>query len=39
MAAQQIRDMPNVFSRGPNSLLKRAQACIDNGGLRFEHLL
>lgn len=39
MAAQQIRDMPNVFSKVRDSMLRRAQACIDNGGLHFEHFI
>ena len=38
-ACREVRNTPGIFERVRQSLLRRAQACINEGGRNFEHLL
>lgn len=38
-ACREVRNTPGVFERVRQSLLRRAQACMNEGGRNFEHLL
>ncbi|KAK4321743.1 hypothetical protein Pmani_007481 [Petrolisthes manimaculis] len=38
-ACSEIRNTPRIFERVRQSLLRRAHACINEGGRNFEHLL
>jgi hypothetical protein len=38
-AAESIRQNSNMLVRTQASMVRRAQACIDNGGRHLEHLI